>query len=327
MYTFSIFLVLITLYATFHYRTVNLKVDTLSFDKSLSSRGMLALFVMLHHLGVEVITPPLNVLTEPLGVVSVGVFFLMSGYGLEYSYRKKDDGYLHSFIQKRVFKLLLPFLVAVVLWNVEECFLYPNESLLNRWMQIRDGDTNGILPYCWYVMAAMFFYVVFWLSYRFLKSKLNVLAIGVFWLIWCVIWKLNQAGWWYGTSHMFLIGILYCKFENLITRCNAYVWMIASLFGTVIASTVDNFYFGMLSCSFFSLLLVCGITLCEFHSKVLDFIGKISYEMYLVQALPIFALKDSGLPIAIIVVLSICIDIVLAYMLHLLLNKIERRVA
>lgn len=58
-----------------------------------------------------------------MGEMAVSVFFLMSGYGLALSYAKKGDAYLNGFIKKRLWKLLLPFIITVVVWNVEELII------------------------------------------------------------------------------------------------------------------------------------------------------------------------------------------------------------
>ena len=258
----------------------------------------------------------------------VGVFFLMSGYGLECSYRRKGDAYLDGFLRKRVLKLLLPFLVVIIAWNIEELFLHPSDSLAEAWCLAKTGDTNGILPYSWYVIVAMLFYVVWWLSHCWLKSETKrFLAMMIFWFAWCVATFLLHWGlWWYFTSHMFLVGILYCKTEHIIKRCNVYVWILTMLIFAALGTIEFYFFSAMLFNTAFSLLLVSGITLLDYRSKVLDFLGKISYELYIVQALPLFALKDSGLPPYLIVVLCICIDLVLSYVLHSSVSRLLKRI-
>lgn len=328
MCSFLICLLLIALYTFIHYKSVFVKVDTLDLTKTLSSRGVLALLVILHHLSYRVNYPP-QLLFVPLGAMVVGVFFLMSGYGLEYSFRKKGDGYLDGFLKKKVLKLLLPYMVVVIAWNVEELFLYPEQSLVDAWQMIKIGDTNGILPYCWYVIVAMLFYVVFWLSHILFQSEVKrFLAIVLFWLTWCVTTYFLQWGiCWHFTSHMFLVGIVYCKAEHFIKRTNIYVWMIVMLLLAVLGTTIEFYFFStMLFNTAFSLLFVSGITLLDYRSKLLNFLGKISYELYIVQALPLFALKDGGGSPILIVVLCVCIDLMVAYMLHVSISKLSKRI-
>ncbi len=74
----------------------------------------------------------------------------------------------------------------------------------------------------------------------------------------------------------------------------------------------------------FTLLIICGIAVFEYRSKVLDFIGKISYELYIVQSLPVFVISGCGLSPYLTAALCICIDVVLAYLLHVVVLKISK---
>lgn len=327
MFSFIIILFLIALYALIYYKSVYVKVDTLDFAKCLSIRGILALMIILHHLSYRVNTPPQSIFV-PLGAMVVGVFFLMSGYGLECSYRRKGDTYLDGFLRKRVLKLLLPYLMVIIAWNIEELYLYPNDNLVDAWGLVKQGNMNGILPYSWYVIVAMLLYVVWWLSHCWLKSEAKqFLAILVFWLAWCVaIYLLHWDLYWFFTSHMFLVGILYCKLESLIKRCNVYVYILMMLIVAALGTIEFYFFSAMLFNTAFSLLFVSGITLLNHRSKVLEFLGKFSYECYIIQALPLFALKDSGLPPSLIVVLCLCIDLVMAYVLHVSVSRLSKRI-
>lgn len=65
MYSFIIILFLIALYALIHYKSVCVKVGTLDLSKTISTRGILAFMVILHHLSYRVNTPPGHI--RPLG--------------------------------------------------------------------------------------------------------------------------------------------------------------------------------------------------------------------------------------------------------------------
>ena len=128
----------------------------------------------------------------------------------------------------------------------------------------------------------------------------------------------------FNTSHMFLLGFAYYKLEHRIQRLNFYVCTAALLVVGAAASTRT----GLLLCNMlfdtsYALIVVAGITIIAFHSKVLDYLGKISYELYLVQAIPLFALLGSDLPPALIGLICITTDVVLASILHKVTQKLH----
>lgn len=326
MYSFITILLLISTYALLHYRKLDIKLQVLSKDKVLSSRGILALLVILHHLSFRLNFPP-KWLFVPLGAMIVGVFFLVSGYGLICSYEKKGDAYLQGFLGRRFGKLLLPFFIVIIVWNIEEIFLYPNYSITDAYLLMKNGDTNGILPYSWYIIVQLFFYIVFYISYKFIALEpRRILTIFICWMLFYVTTRyiLNWERHWYFTSHMFLLGFLYYKGETFIQRFNAHIWIFI-LFLVAIISCMNFRLSDILFNTAFSLLFICGITILNIKSRILNSLGEISYELYIVQALPLFALKDTCLTSFSIAMICLVIDIILAYTLHLIIMKFYKK--
>ena len=292
----------------------------------MAARGVLALIIMLHHYGTELSLPPTQ-LFHPLGAMAVGVFFLMSGYGLSYSYTHRGDGYLRHFLRKRLLRIILPFFLAILAWQVEEFCLYGIEDLPNRWSMFTQGLMRGWLPFSWYVWVALYYYVAFYLVYRFIRlPRFRWLALFVGWGLQVTLVNV-VLGWddyWYISSHLFVLGLLYQRFEPQLQRINAFVWMILM---TVLAQLIriDWHFSEVFFNTAFALLFVCGITLVEVRSKIFDFLGKISYEIYLMQGFGLFALKEIVLPVAVKALIALIINVVLAYLLHLVVEKLHSR--
>lgn len=236
---------------------------------------------------------------------------------------------MDGFMRKRASKLFLPFLIAVVVWNIEECVLYPDYKLAEAWFRILTSDISGMLHYSWYIFAAMFFYVAFYVAYRCrVSEKKRFLIVAVFWAVWFFGCSLLHCGdWWYNAAHMFLVGILYCKAEETVKRFNVYVCIAVVYLLAVVGVTGPRpiGYNGYLYYTAFALLIICGITVFEYRNTILDFLGKISYELYIVQSLPLFAIKELGFSPYLASALCICLDVVLAYMLHVVVARIWGR--
>ena len=326
MYAFFLILLLLLAYTLWHNRAVRVNIRPLTQSKSMAARGVLALMIVFHHYGTELSLPPTQ-LFYPIGAMAVGVFFLMSGYGLSYSYAHRGDDYLRHFLRKRLLKIIFPFSLAILAWQVEEMCLYGSENLPHRWSMLAQGLTRGWLPFSWYVWVALYYYLVFYLVYRFIHSpRLRWVALFVGWGL-QVTWVnvvLHWDDYWYISSHLFVLGMLYQRFEPQLQRINAFVWMMLM---AVLAQLIridwhsSEVFFN----TAFALLFVCGITLVDVRSKVLHFLGTISYEVYLTQGFGLFALKETALPVALKALFALIFNVVLAYGLHLVVEKLRSR--
>lgn len=76
-------------------------------------KAVLPIMIVLHHLSFFYGTPPGF---ARLGLPLVACFFLMSGYGLMTSYMNKGQKYFRGFIAHVFNKLLIPYLVAVIVY-------------------------------------------------------------------------------------------------------------------------------------------------------------------------------------------------------------------
>lgn len=328
MYAFLLLLILMLTYTVWHYRTLQVSIQPLSQSKSVAARGVLALLIVLHHYSTEMGLPPTQLL-YPVGAMAVGVFFFMSGYGLSYSYAHKGDDYLRHFLPKRFSKIILPFALAISAWQVEEVCLYGSENLPDRWALMVQGLTRGCLPFSWYVWVALYYYMAFYLIFRFIRSlRLRCVAMLTSWGVQVALVKYG-FGWddyWYYSSHLFIIGMIYQHAERKLLRVNAYVWMALTLMIALLVR-VDWHFSEIFFDTAFALLFICGITLVDVRSKVLDFLGKISYEIYLVQGMSLFALKDTAFAIGTKAILMLSINIALAYLLHVVVGRVGRKIA
>ena len=110
----------------------------------------------------------------PLGGIGVSMFLILSGYGLNESFKKNG---LDGFWKKRFLRIWIPYAIAFSLL----CFYQP--------CNFREYLFNLICYHCpyWYIKYTICWYIVFWLTARFLpKYKLPVMAVAGFsTLFWC----------------------------------------------------------------------------------------------------------------------------------------------
>ena len=149
-------------------KTNRVNSQPLELNQSIALRGICAVEIMIGHVGLmtgsRVLYP-----NRKAGILFVGIFFMLSGYGVAYGVLNKS-GYLKNFLARRIWRLLLPVYSAYVIYEVILIAVCKEAE----WTAIFDihmfcGSIN------WYVWEQMAFYVVFWVLYKICPDKTNIL--------------------------------------------------------------------------------------------------------------------------------------------------------
>lgn len=76
--------------------------------------------IICNHLAASIKNP---IILEPMfrniGFICVSIFFFISGWGTMYGYLKKED-YLNGFVSRKITKILIPYLIAIILYSAAE---------------------------------------------------------------------------------------------------------------------------------------------------------------------------------------------------------------
>lgn len=225
--------------------------DFTSLEVMKSVRGFAAMGVILHHISQEFAFQESGVLTPFVnaGAYFVAVFFFCSGYGLIKSFDGKKD-YLKGFIKKRIVKsIVVPFYVDVLLYGLFT-FLVKIHLEKAQWVTNLLGITM-MNTYAWFPIVLSLLYLVFFLSFRFVKNrKACFVIIGVFTVLMgigaCInghmawwagpanwwmddnFWETSfkwwmdekifwfQGEWWVNSAPAFLAGLIFATYENKI---------------------------------------------------------------------------------------------------------------
>lgn len=291
-----LFLIVIVLLFVFGFHSGNIG----EFDKSsvVVLKPIMALCIILHHLHSESIY---LYEMERWGSIMVGMFFFISGYGLEYSIQKRDTYLKNFWYDKILVKLVLPSILALTLY-----------LSVNRLWQVYDLkshlfnlDGPSLFPNDWFVYALIWCYVIFLLGGKFKRYYLRfaMLIIGPLAL---VVFALNY-GWarnWWATPMAFSVGILYRYYETkkrilhgdhghiYINLICVIVFGILMLCSMVFGSSVST----MMAYSLLPIWIVSNLT--HIHlSKLADnniiiYLSKISFDVYLIHGIVVSYLKD-----------------------------------
>lgn len=253
------------------------------------------MFVMMHHLSQVLKDYPDSFLSSRLiiaGRLAVGLFFFISGYGLVKQFKKKGNTYLETFIKKKIMTILMPFILAMIIY-----LIYRNVigefSLNNALISLING--SPIVSNGWFVIMIIYLYISFFVSAMLArKNDFVLIVLLIFSVIISIVLakNLNYGEWWTNAVFCFPLGAIWSVNEKQITeilfrqyRKSAFV--IAILFSGFFY--LDEVYYTPLIRSLSVLFFVSLVMLLSykitFKNRIYHFIKIVSFELYLYQGL------------------------------------------
>lgn len=291
--------------------------DVLSLSSSKSLLGFFAILIVFHHLTQTIGAGNSSVfaILENFGVCFVGAFFFFSGYGLLLSLHNKP-GYLKGFFKKRLPSILVPFYVCILIFIIA-ALVTGKEFTIPQFI----GWVTGFIllnTHMWYIVEIALFYIMFYVIFRFIKKEnVAICLMGLFLVVFTVgslllghgdFWF--QGEWWFNSSLLFLVGMIFAKCQNRILPFfkKWYAVSIAVVLAGFIVfykltvymlnhysywseTELDPGYADKFRCLgaqlpmiilFMVLVVLIGMKV-KFKNKVLDYFGKISLELYLIH--------------------------------------------
>lgn len=179
--------------------------DSLSMDAMTCLKGVMALFVVLHHLSQKKLFQETGTISvfEQIGFLFVGIFFFTSGYGLYKSFITKPN-YLKGFLKRRVLPILISYYVMIAIYAVYY-IIKGNDFSVAQWIFKLSGLIL-INSQAWFVPIIILMYLAFYFIFKSEKLRKNgipiLLAITLLQgLLFCAMnhfaWYLgSEPGWW-----------------------------------------------------------------------------------------------------------------------------------
>ncbi len=283
-----------------------------------------ALMVILHHM-VQTITNYGGVNKGPVtlwnhfGILFTAVFFFFSGFGLFKSYKTKER-YLDGFFRKRLLTVLIPFLLTNIIY-----ILFASEGRISGPVDVITSLTGFTLMNnnAWFVVELIFLYAAFYVCFKWSRSEraaIGKLAIFTLLLVTVALllghdkskvgghWFMGE--WWYNSTLVFLMGILFAKYEERLKHFLVRRWKV--IFPLALILTIGWYLFEQfiegkfgyyrewnghpgypekavtllvqtVLCALFVFVLLLLNLVIEFHNPVLGFLGGMSYEIFLIH--------------------------------------------
>ncbi len=283
-------------------------------------------------------------------------FLFCSGYGIMVSCKNKKN-YMDNFLKKRLIKILIPFYlskIAILTFSRYDSYDYHKTFFKN--LQFLDILGNlFIYNYNWFVMEIITLYLLFYFSFKYFKnnilSKLFILIIS--WLLFFIptFFESNENNKYifvrrhYHLSIYSFIYVLYIGYYEdiiiqIIKKFYNFFFIFAILFPywfyifnkfiysfPYIRGNYFYFFFNYSKLNIESIIIYSCILIIsmkfQFNNKLLDYLGKYSYEIYLFQFF-IFKIFDKYIIIDIIL-WEVCFIIILTLYFAEISNIISQK--
>ena len=286
-------------------------------------KGICCIIVVLVHIPVEHGNIIQDVIGS-LGYICVTIFFLLSAYGLKYSVKNKKD-YLKNFIRNRILVIYIPFVIANIIW---ELVLKDNGFDILRVIGLRGVS---------FVSELIIFYVLFYLVYKNIKDskKADVLMIILVIIISIIAYFLNVR--WYIEPLGFAYGIIIFNFLSKINKISEKHWGIKILFLLTISAILGLVYIKMKNVEFINhfIKIILAIAIISFaivlfrrvriYNKILEILGKISYEVFLLHVIVINMLMDLPVSSGWYIGMVLIVTVISSYFMNIVDVKISNK--
>ena len=336
---------ILLLISLFVYLIPKTDVDYLSNKSTKSLKGLLALLIIFHHISQKVTTGENFSNFEYMGRYIVALFFFLSGYGLYFQY-SNNANYMKNFLRKRLVRIFIPFYVFIVIYVIYRATLgevINVDFFLSFWK-----DHNNIIYNGWFINSIIVLYVIFYISFVRNNSKTSFYTLIVLTLVY-IFWKAYQdhGDWEYVSIMAFLLGVFWMENRSLIEKCiekNYFSFLVSfSILMYVfhhyevimknIGITNKYVYYGIVGnlCTMFFVVYFLLLTnKLNFSNKYLDFLGYISFEVYMIHGLVMHYFGkffvSSNVNDILYTIVVFCISIISAYYIKKLIIIIEKNI-
>ena len=316
--------------------------DYLGVKSTSGLKGFLALGIVFHHLSQWVTTGVEFSNFGYMGTYIVSVFFFISGYGLYVQNDRKKD-YLDNFLSKRLSKILTPFIAISSIYLIYRKI--NGQELSNSFFIDLFKKGSTVIYNGWFVDIIILMYIFFYISFRMFSDKTIAILVNTVLIIFYIVLaiKLGYGFWWYNSSIPFVLGLVWAKNKENIDRLLKKYYFIPLVSVTVLLfishqysfilqkfHLVDNYSYALaanIDNVIFTLFFILIVRKIDFSNKYLLFLGKISFELYMIHGLvmSIFGkhFVTSRLNDVIFTILVLIVSISLAWLINLIIKKIS----
>ena len=339
----AIYLVLLLIVSLIGIKCSHFHENYAGFKQSTAVKGIFAFIILLHHsrdyysLGTGFADAVFLAIDKWLGQLIVTVFFFYSGFGILESYKSKKS-YETTFFRKRILRTLLRFDIAVLIYLIVTLLLgerYPIQNYFLSWIGLTSFNNSN-----WFIFVILLLYsitlIAFVLNRRLsiIHGEFRIVAIVIMLslLSWIIIKLTGKRSWWYNTLLCYPAGMLFSmtkKFFDSLMRNNRiyYPFLLCTITIVIIMHRFSSTVLYSLMACIFCLTIVLVTIKIQLNNRILQFLGRYSFSIYVLQRLTMILLKAAGLsqPVLFtgVALISTCIIAVLYEILLSLFEKTD----
>ena len=315
--------------------------ECLSKEQTSSINGIFVLIVFFVHFATYIPSPTVydslvNIIPVFGSQLIVVSFLFYSGYGLMESYKAKGTQYIKSIPTKRFLKLFIDFAIAVTLFLIVQTII-GNYFSISQILLSYTG-WSGIGNSNWYIFATFCFYFIMFVSFMiFRKNKhlaltlTTLLSITYVIVLYFVFNKANQ--YYYNTFLCLPFGMWFSLYkENIIKFLSKWHTYLISLILLIVSIVVlFSFYYYSpfvfnITAILFALTLFMLTMKFQIQNKILLWLGKYTFWIFILQRLPMIVFEKIGVAninTFLFAGLTLIATLLLAYVFNLLSEKIS----
>ena len=203
--------------------------DYLSRNQTTCINGFFILFVFVNHvqsyINIRGRTVKISgLILALLGQMIVVMFLFNSGFGLMEQYKIKGKWYTEKFLTKRVLKIWIHFLLALVLFAAVS-FITHSKYTMQQWLLAWTG-WESIGNSNWYIFDILVLYILFFCAMK-LENKVGTKGMSVL-AIWCltiILWIIllitkgeAENRYWFDTLLAFPFGVTWSFYKDSIDQ-------------------------------------------------------------------------------------------------------------
>lgn len=285
-------------------------------------KGLSAVGIVCYHLGLKVDLKGYSLLTRNWGYLLVGVFFFFTAFGTYSSAINDRENYWKKVVTKKYFKLLLPYFEIFCVYTVTYQILH-NCSISACFISLING--KPIVENSWYVYAALYFSLILSLVVLMQKKikQFFFFSLGIT-LYFGYVFYLNLSSFWVDSIGGLIFGFIIAQNKKAVFWLYSKIILFISIFYLAVekialqyltVNFIENIFIRWIGCIALTIVFL-NLSVYMSKSNILNFLGKISYELYLLHGLIMLFFRNDSWKIQsdiVYMILCLCVSIVGAY--------------